>query len=556
MSCGSISSIRVTNMVEEKEKEGRMKAGAMRATRLRHGERIFDRFDISNDMLGQGSQGVVLDGKSAVTGEEVAIKVLVTKDLTEEKFDFLYNEVENLLHMDHPHVCRVFEVYEDEQAIFLVMEKCQGEDLYTHLEENTCYSESHAAHICRQMVEAVTYCHSHNVCHRDLQLDNWVYKDANNTTLKLIDFGFSRDMKDAVGMTALLGTCYYVAPEIVTGPRYDFRCDLWSLGIITYMLITGQPPYWGSSPEEVLEKIKTDAPDLDSPRWASASADAKDFVHKLLQRRPEDRLSGAALLRHPWIARKSDDCIPRPVSMDPSVLRNICAFAGMSEVKRTALTLIAQHFSHAEVKSLQEQFEQLESSNGTICLKEWTQVASKQLGMSEIDAAKLFSKIDCQDELEITYTEFLAAAGKPADFLQDKYLQESFNWFDNDKDGYIDLEDLRQVCGENVDGSPTQDVLRGVDYKNQGKIDFEEWRQYLIREEPGTGISDASTFCMSSVASPRSSEACGGDIYGDGTIGDEDVLVSLVAPTAHVLRADPGAMSRHNSAQDFSVFRT
>ena len=88
------------------------------------------------------------------------------------------------------------------------------------------------------MVEAVTYCHSHNVCHRDLKLDNWVYKDANNTTLKLIDFGFSRDMKDAVGMTALLGTCYYVAPEIVTGPRYDFRCDLWSLGIITYMLIT------------------------------------------------------------------------------------------------------------------------------------------------------------------------------------------------------------------------------------------------------------------------------------------------------------------------------
>jgi calcium-dependent protein kinase len=339
-----MGSVKVTDIVEEKELGGRMKVGAMRATRLRHGERIFDRFHISNDVLGEGSQGIVLDGRSAVTGEEVAIKVMVTKDLSEEKFEHLYNEVENLLHMDHPHVCRVFEVYEDERAIFLVMEKCQGEDLYTHLEANTCYSESHAAHLCRQMVEAVTYCHSHNVCHRDLKLENWVYKDAQNTTLKLIDFGFSREITDAGGMTALLGTCYYVAPEVVNGPQYDFRCDLWSLGVITYMLLTGQPPYWGVSPEEVLEKIKTESPDTDSPRWANISADAKDFVTKLLQRRPEDRLAGEALLRHPWIARKSGDRIVRSPSMDPSVVRNICTFAGMSEVKRTALTLIAQHF--------------------------------------------------------------------------------------------------------------------------------------------------------------------------------------------------------------------
>jgi calcium-dependent protein kinase len=545
-----MSSVKVTDMVEEKELEKRMKGGAMRATRLRHGERICDRFRISNDMLGQGSQGVVLDAQSAVTGADVAIKVLVTKDLTGEKFEFLYNEVENLLHMDHPHVCRVFEVYEDEQAIYLVMEKCQGEDLYTHLEANTCYSEERAAYICRQMVEAVTYCHSHNVCHRDLKLENWVYKDANNTTVKLIDFGFSRDTTDAVGMTALLGTCYYVAPEVVNGPQYDFRCDLWSLGIIAYMLITGQPPYWGSSAEEVLQKIKTEAPDTDSPQWANASSDAKDFVFGLLQRRPEDRLSGEALLRHPWIARKSD-CIVRAPSVDPSVLKNICTFAGMSEVKRTALTLIAQHFSHADVQSensLQEQFEALESSKGTICIKEWTQVVS-QFGMSESDAAKLFSKIDCQDELEITYTEFLAAAGKSADFLEDKYLQESFNWFDNDKDGFINLEDLHKVYGENVDGSPTNDVLQRLDYKKQGKIDFEEWRQYLTREEPGwTRFHDVSTDAStkpSSVASPRSSEPC--ECPGDKPIGEDDVHVAIFNANAHVLRADPGAMSRRNS---------
>jgi Ca2+-binding EF-hand superfamily protein len=223
----------------------------------------------------------------------------------------------------------------------------------------------------------------------------------------------------------------------------------------------------------------------------------------------------------------------------------------MSEVKRTALTLIAQHFSHADVQSensLQEQFEALESSKGTICIKEWTQVVS-QFGMSESDAAKLFSKIDCQDELEITYTEFLAAAGKSADFLEDKYLQESFNWFDNDKDGFINLEDLHKVYGENVDGSPTNDVLQRLDYKKQGKIDFEEWRQYLTREEPGwTRFHDVSTDAStkpSSVASPRSSEPC--ECPGDKPIGEDDVHVAIFNANAHVLRADPGAMSRRNS---------
>jgi Ca2+-binding EF-hand superfamily protein len=198
---------------------------------------------------------------------------------------------------------------------------------------------------------------------------------------------------------------------------------------------------------------------------------------------------------------------------------------------------------------LQEQFEALESSNGTICIKEWTQAFSTQLGMSERDAAKLFSKIDCQESLEITYTEFLAAAGKSQDLLQDKYLQESFNWFDSDKDGYINLEDLRQVYGENVDGSPTSDLLRGLDYKNQGKIDFEEWRQFLIREEPGytkygdVPISDASTKPSSTVASPRSSEPC--DLHGDGVIGEEHVHVAFI--NAPVLHADPGEFSRRNS---------
>lgn len=528
-------SLRVSDCVEEVEcKNQNRKAGAMRATRLRKNESVHGRYEIGDELLGQGTFGVVFSATSLVTHEDVAIKVVPTEDMDVDKFNFLFNEVENCLHMDHPNICRVFEVYEDEHSLQIVMEKCTGLDLFSHLTSVQRYGEAEAARAMKQMMEAINYCHTHHVCHRDLKLDNWVYKDAKpGSLLKLIDFGFSRVI-DGQSMTAKLGSCYYVAPEILNQPEYDWRCDLWSLGVVAYMLLTGSPPFWGNNNSEVFEKIKSYSPDLSDEAWLNTSPAAKDFVMKLLHRDPRDRPSAQEMVKHAWLPHDEHEGNLSATHIDRQVLVNLSDFAHYTPVKRTALALIAAHFSHAEVSLLKEQFRQLDfKSNGTIHIDEMTAVLGRELGMQEKEAAQVFRRLDCFGEDEISYTEFLAAAVQAKDLLQERYMQEAFSWFDRDGDGFISLEDMRIVYGENVEGSPTSDVLRGLDYKGQGKVDIEEWRAYLIHDE-GEHSDDSTK--PSSVSSPRSQTRANVDF--EDSIDEEDVAVSLPLPAFSVHQAD------------------
>jgi calcium-dependent protein kinase len=331
-------------------------------------------------------------------------------------------------------------------------------------------------------------------------------------------------------MTAKLGSCYYVAPEVLNQPEYDWRCDLWSLGVVAYMLLTGSPPFWGATNSEVFHKVQHTSPDLDDENWLKSSPLAKDFVLKLLQRAPEDRPSAQEMVKHPWLPHDEHEGNISSTHIDRQVLVNMRDFAHYTAVKRTALALIAAHYSHAEVSKLKEQFQQLDfKMHGTIHVDEMTAVLGRELGMQEKEAKQIFARIDCLGEDEISYTEFLAAAVQAKDLLQDRYMQEAFSWFDRDGDGFISLEDMRTVYGEKVDGSPTSDVLRGLDYKGLGKIDIEEWREHLMRDAKCDGGSDST---KPSLSSPRGKD---GTDYED-SIGEDDVTVSL--PALSVNEAD------------------
>jgi calcium-dependent protein kinase len=377
-----------------------------------------------------------------------------------------------------------------------------------------------------------------------LKLDNWVYKEASaGSLLKLIDFGFSRVI-DGQSMTAKLGSCYYVAPEILNQPEYDWRCDLWSLGVVAYMLLTGSPPFWGSTNSEVFEKVKDCAPDLEDESWHGTSPAAQNFVLQLLQKDPRDRPSAQEMVKHAWLPRDEHEGNICATHIDRQVLVNMNDFAHYTAVKRTALALIAAHYSHAEVSLLKEQFRQLDfKMNGTIHIDEMTAVLGQELGMHEKEAAQIFERLDCFGEQEISYTEFLAAAVQAKDLLQDRYMQEAFSWFDRDGDGFITLEDMCTVYGENVEGSPTSDVLRVLDYKGQGKVDIEEWRAYLMHDcQKGEGDQSDDSTKPSSLASPRSQTGHRLHVDCEDGIGDDDVTVSL--PTFTVHEAD---MSRRYS---------
>merc|ERR1712048_298793 len=181
---------------------------------------------------------------------------------------------------DHPHVARLVDVYESSDRLSLVMECMEGGELFDRVSERKVFSETDASHATWQMLLAVNYIHSKNVVHRDLKLENFLYESKNTDHLKLIDFGFSKIWEKNTKMELSCGTLSYVAPEVLK-KSYTSQCDMWSLGVIVFILLVGYMPFSGDD-EVQFAHIKAGRYKKKPERWNSISEVAKDFTFKLL----------------------------------------------------------------------------------------------------------------------------------------------------------------------------------------------------------------------------------------------------------------------------------
>lgn len=463
----------------------------IRTARIIKNATVYERYEFSPDrILGTGISGEVREAVSRTTGDHVAIKTLSTINLTQKKFDMLFNEVEIYIRLDHPNICKLLEVYEDGSAVHLVMELCTGRELYERLAQLRRYTERDAADVAMQMLEAINYCHAHNVCHRDLKLENWVYASAaSDSPLKLIDFGMSKVFNEGVPLTAIHGTVYYVAPEVLSG-KYDNSCDVWSIGVILYMLLSGSPPFGGQHDYEIIQKIKAADLVFEGPRWTGISQDAKDFVTHLLTRNPKLRPSALAAMSHRWLKTMlggfSEDSVSSEIEL--GVLENIRIFSRQNAMRRAALGLIAMSMGTSEVEHVEEEFRKLDKEKiGTIKLDQLTQVLKTQLHMADAEARLIFNRLDQTGDKEIHYTEFVAAALQAKLLINEKYIKEAFQKFDVDNTGLISEQDLRTVIGDEYKGENASQILRKVDYKGNGYIDYDEFVKALMDtscEEP------------------------------------------------------------------------
>jgi len=272
-------------------------------------EGIENDYDIEDVELGQGGTAIVKSGRDRATNEKVAVKIIDLAALESEATAGidpmlpLKREISIMKRANHPHIIRLFKVYVDEEKFYIVMELMPGgEELFRRIEKNGEYTEKTASSIFRQLVSAVEYLHTYlGVAHRDLKPENVLVKgNDGNEIIKLADFGFAKHFKEEQMKTAL-GSPAYAAPELFTADSYDEAVDMWSLGVILYLLLSGTPSFFGDTIKELTDKIINADFDFEDSIWNSVSDEAKDVICKLLQKDPKKRLTAGELKENLWV---------------------------------------------------------------------------------------------------------------------------------------------------------------------------------------------------------------------------------------------------------------
>ncbi|KAL3790554.1 hypothetical protein HJC23_007703 [Cyclotella cryptica] len=294
--------VRVVTQDVCKHEESPMRSDAI-STR---GSNLNDHYHVIPKATGQGVAGSVYPAIHRKTRKVYAVKSI--KKATARRKDRIMREITFLREVNHPNIIKAYGVYEDDHAYHIVTEMCYGSELFDKIVEKAssgigCFLERDAARIISDLLSAVSYLHKLNIVHRDIKPENILFTEENNdmSSIKLIDFGLSvRHTEDHPKLANCVGTAYYMAPEILNG-SYDRSCDLWSVGVIAFVMLCGRPPFNGSNDDKVFARIMTGKYSMDTPHWHGITDDAKDFVRKLLQMDPAKRMTAGEALEHPWV---------------------------------------------------------------------------------------------------------------------------------------------------------------------------------------------------------------------------------------------------------------
>mmetsp|Transcript_104088 Transcript_104088/g.301120 ORF Transcript_104088/g.301120 Transcript_104088/m.301120 type:complete len:316 (-) Transcript_104088:84-1031(-) len=264
--------------------------------------KISDHYDLAKKNLGKGAYGAVVKATCKDTGEAKAVKVIVRSKL--KSADRFKQEIAILKDLDHKHIIRLDDTFEDSKKIYLVMELCAGGELFDRIIQGGHFTEPQASILMQQIVMAISYLHANFVCHRDLKPENFLFASnecVEKNSIKIVDFGLACKFKPGELMTTKAGTPYYVAPEVLQG-KYDHRADCWSLGVILYAMLCGYPPFFGGSEQDVLAKVREGSFTFSPSDWSNTSEGAKDLVRRLLKKNPKERFTTEQVLNHSWIA--------------------------------------------------------------------------------------------------------------------------------------------------------------------------------------------------------------------------------------------------------------
>nr|GLL42307.1 calcium-dependent protein kinase 11-like [Ipomoea trifida] len=448
--------------------------------------------------LGQGQFGTTYLCTEKSTSVEYACKSIPKRKLLcKEDYEDVWREIQIMHHLsENPHVVRIKGTYEDDAFVHLVMEVCRGGELFDRIVSKGHFSERKAAELMKTIAGVVEGCHSLGVMHRDLKPENFLFDTADeDAKLKATDFGLSVFYKPGQYLSDVVGSPYYVAPEVLH-KFYGPEIDVWSAGVILYILLCGVPPFWAESDNGIFKQIMKGKIDFESEPWPSISDSAKDLIKKMLQRDPRQRITAHQVLCHPWIV---DDTVAPDRPLGSAVLARLKNFSAMNKLKKMALRVIAERLSEEEIGGLRQLFKMIDADgSGTITFEELKQ-SLKRVGsdLMESEIQDLMNAADIDNNGTIDYGEFLAATLHLNKMEKEENLIAAFAYFDKDGSGYITIDELQLACKDfGLGEASLEETIKEIDTDHDGRIDYGEFAAMMRKGNKGIGIRGNLNFSV------------------------------------------------------------
>ena len=449
--------------------------------------------------LGEGGYGQVYLVRHKKMGLLRAMKVIPVNSQNEEgKTD---EEIELLKQLDHPNIVKLFEYFSDNEKYYLITEYCKGGDLFELIKKKKKFSELSASYIMYQIFRALIYCHyTHHIIHRDIKPENIVVFRQNNADddlydVKLIDFGISEifNKLEPINDNKVKGSLNYIAPEVLRH-KYDEKCDIWSCGVILYILVIGKYPFIGKDKNEILNNIEHGNYTFPEGFIESSSPEIRDLIQQCLQVNPSLRISARKAINHPFfdLYDSKKFFIHVTEAFLNKTINNIKKYDTKNSLQELTFTYLVHNYPNQdEITLIYRVFNKFNQSNDGKMTKEelkkgllkYLFKGKKSKAAAEKEANAIFSKLDGNDNGYIECEEFVRAGIDKKLLKNKKVLKFTFDFLDKDRNGEISVEELKEVFGvKNIeDEKSLVELMKTIDTDLNGQISFDEFYNMMLK---------------------------------------------------------------------------
>ena len=400
----------------------------------------------------------------------------------------VYKEVNLLIKMDHPNIVKIFEFYNGEKEYYLIMEYCEGGELFDKIVKSNL-TEIQCAYIMYQIISAVNYCHKMKIIHRDLKPENILIKKDEDGfyRVKVCDFGTSKAFKIGDTEKQLVGSAYYIAPEVIQ-KKYNLKCDLWSCGVIMFVLLTKKPPFGGRNDAIIMQNIQIGK--YKEHLLDEYSPYAKELVALLLEKNIKKRINAEQALNHPWFdVFKCKDILTDIQDKDTikRFIENLKNYKRGSIIQETALAFLVHNYPDLdEVVNACKLFGQIDKhGKGKITLNDFIEGLNKILKKNmEEDAKKIFENLDEYSSGYLEYEMFIRAAINKKIFLTEDTLKFTFKFFDKENTKKITSESIIKIFEESIEKDENvrielEKLIKEASPNENLEMDFENFSEFM-----------------------------------------------------------------------------